>query len=264
MSMKWVARDLLCVMTLVYKFGIGVKNEAWITCSHVPGAVNLLADAASRKFNDRHEWKLNEDIFQELCKRFGVPSIDLFASRLNKQVPRFCSWLPDPEAEFFYAFSISWSQFELIYAFPPFALITRCLQKIRAEMARGWMIVPLWPSQPWMGVLIKMLIREPLLIPRRRNVLRQPSTLEEHPIMTHTRLLACLLSRNTCENVEYLRQAQTSSWPHGDPQPQSSIGHTLLGGYNFVICRDLGCPANAPAPENHGSIIFSFTKGLNV
>ena len=45
-------------------------------------------DAASRKFNI-HEWKFNEDIFKELCGKFGVPSIDLFASRLDKQVPSF-------------------------------------------------------------------------------------------------------------------------------------------------------------------------------
>ena len=105
-------------------------NDVWTTCSHVSSKVNLLADAASRKFNDKHEWKLNEDIFKELCEHFGVPSIDRFASRLNKQVPRFCSWKPDPEAEHFDVFSICWSQFELIYAFPPFALIARCLQKI--------------------------------------------------------------------------------------------------------------------------------------
>lgn len=85
------------------------ENNAWITCSHIPGKGNILADAASQKFNDRHEWKLNEDIFRELCGIFGTPSIDLFASRLNKQVPRFCSWQPDPDAEHSDAFSICWS-----------------------------------------------------------------------------------------------------------------------------------------------------------
>ena len=65
-------------------------NDVWNTCFLVSGKVNLLADAASRKFNDRHGWTLNEDIFKELCEEFGVPSIDLLASRLNKQVPCFC------------------------------------------------------------------------------------------------------------------------------------------------------------------------------
>ena len=76
-------------------------NDVWTICSHVPGKVNLLMDATSRKFNNRYEWKLNLDIFQELCEKFGVPSIDLFASRLHKQVPRFLSWKPDLEAEHF-------------------------------------------------------------------------------------------------------------------------------------------------------------------
>ncbi|XP_071518361.1 uncharacterized protein [Panulirus ornatus] len=83
-------------------------NDIWLTCSHVPGKVNLMADAASRTFNDRHEWKLNEELFRALSEVFGVPSIDLFASRLNAQVTRFCSWKPDLDAEHFDAFSICW------------------------------------------------------------------------------------------------------------------------------------------------------------
>lgn len=211
------------------------ENDAWITCSHVPGKVNGLADVASRKLNDRHEWKLDENIFKEICEIFGVPNIDLFASRLNKQVPRFCSWKPDPEAEHFDAFSICWSQFELIYISPPFALIARCLQKIRAERARGWMIVPMWPSQPWMGTLVTMLIKEPRLIRRGLNVLRQPSTSEEHPILNHTRLMACLLSGNSCDNEEFRRQVRTSSCHHGGQQRQSSTAHMSTGGYSLEI-----------------------------
>lgn len=228
-------KSVMCNAICLKIWDLCEKIEVWVTCSHVPGRVNLLADAASRKFNDRHEWKLSEAIFRELCEVFGVPNIDLFASRLNKQVPRFCSWRPDPEAEYFDAFSINWSQFELVYIFPPFALIARCLQKIRAERARGWMIVPVWPSQAWMGSLLTMLIKEPRLIPRGMNVLSQPSTAEEHPILKQTRLMACLLSGDNCENEEFLRQVRTSSWPRGGLPLQSSISRMLTGGYNFVI-----------------------------
>ena len=63
------------------------SSNAWITCSHIPGRVNTLADMASRLINDRHEWKLNECIFQQLCKLFGTPDIDLFASRLISKYP---------------------------------------------------------------------------------------------------------------------------------------------------------------------------------
>ncbi|XP_063862140.1 uncharacterized protein LOC135101777 [Scylla paramamosain] len=64
-----------------------LEHDSWVTCSHIPGKDNTLADVASRKINDRHEWKLDSHIFTTLCNVFGTPSIDLFASRLNKQVP---------------------------------------------------------------------------------------------------------------------------------------------------------------------------------
>ena len=93
-------------------------NDVWNARCHVSSKANLLADAAFHKFNDRHEWKLNEDIFKNLCEEFGVHSIDPFTSRLNKHVPRFCSWKPDLEADHFDAFSIRCSQFQLIMLSP--------------------------------------------------------------------------------------------------------------------------------------------------
>ncbi|KAK3890263.1 hypothetical protein Pcinc_005794 [Petrolisthes cinctipes] len=205
-----------------------VKNDAWVSASHIPGKDNTLADTASRQCNDRHEWKLNESMFRELCVTFGTPDIDLFASRLNKQIKRFCSWKPDPEAEHFDAFTINWAQFELIYMFPPFSLISRCLQKMRAEEARGWLVVPLWTTQPWMGTLLKMLVDEPRIIKRRKNVLRHPSTTEEHPIMRHTKLMACSLSGKTYENKAYLQRVRTSYWLHGDQERRNSIDHITI------------------------------------
>ncbi|XP_045139142.1 uncharacterized protein LOC123520690 [Portunus trituberculatus] len=65
-----------------------LEHKSWITCSHIPGKV---ADLAFCTSNDRHEWKFNPHIFTTLCNVFGTPSIDLFASRLNKQVTTFCS-----------------------------------------------------------------------------------------------------------------------------------------------------------------------------
>ena len=55
-------------------------------------------------------------------------TIDLFASRLNAQIPRYVSWRPEPQCVAVDAFSIQWGN-EVFYAFPPFALIPRVLQK---------------------------------------------------------------------------------------------------------------------------------------
>lgn len=211
------------------------EHSAWITCSHIPGKDNTIADRQSRTFNDRHEWKLNEKVFQLLCGVFGTPVIDLFASRLNKQIATFCSWHPDPEAGYSDAFSINWADFELSYIFPPFSLITRCLQKLRAEGARGWMIVPMWLSQPWMGTLLGMLVDHPRLIAMRRGVLTHPSSNAEHPVMHQTRLMGCLLSGNKSEHEEYLQRVRISSWPHGLQVQKSSTDRILEDGRNFVV-----------------------------
>ena len=212
-----------------------LEHKSWVTCTHIPGKDNTLADLASRKINDRHEWKLDPLIFASLCHVFGTPAIDLFASRLNKQINTFCSWQPDPEATFFNAFSLDWSQFDLAYLFPPFSLIARCLQKLRAERARGWMIVPLWPSQPWMGMLLHLLIDFPRLIQDRRDVITHPSTKAPHPIMSHTSLMACLLSGQTCRNVEFRRKLRTSSLLPGNLARRGNTAHMSRGGHCFVV-----------------------------
>ena len=78
----------------------------------------------SRKVDDQIEWMLSKSVFDKLTLKWGMPEIDLFASRLNKQVAAYCSYRPDPGASYVNAFSISWHEF---YAFinPPFSLLGR-------------------------------------------------------------------------------------------------------------------------------------------
>ena len=97
-----------------------VANDAWITCSHILGKENTMADVVSCIVNDRHEWKLNVHIFCQLHGVFGTPVVDLFALRLNKQIASFCSWKPDLEVGHFDAFSLNWARFELSYILPQF------------------------------------------------------------------------------------------------------------------------------------------------
>ena len=80
----------------------------WLTAAHCPGVDNVEANAASRQFSDQTEWTLSQDIFNVICDMFGTPNIDLFASRLNKKVKRYCALDPDPEAVFIDSFLLDW------------------------------------------------------------------------------------------------------------------------------------------------------------
>ena len=73
---------------------------------------------------------LEPKIFDYVIRQFSRPEIDTLASTLTKQIPVYATWLPDPESSFIDAFAINWSNI-FIYAFPPFSMIWRILQKIQ-------------------------------------------------------------------------------------------------------------------------------------
>ena len=75
-----------------------MQREIWVSASHVPGKSNILADKASRQFHDNTEWMLRQDLFLSITQLWGTPDIDLFAFRLNAQLPCYVSWKPDPGA----------------------------------------------------------------------------------------------------------------------------------------------------------------------
>jgi len=80
-------------------WGICIAYGVHISAAHIPGKHNVVADIASREFRDSAEWMLNPDVFRNICETLGTPDIDLFATRLNKQLPEYVSWLPDPGSQ---------------------------------------------------------------------------------------------------------------------------------------------------------------------
>lgn len=141
-----------------------VAREIWQRCEekgiyllpvHIPGKLNVQADYNSRVFDDEKEWELNPVLFERICKIFGVPEIDLFASMLNHKVDKYVSYQPDPYAWKVDAFSINWSQ-HYCYLFPPSNQVLRALTKIQNEKVKSLLVVPEWKHQPWFGTLRAM------------------------------------------------------------------------------------------------------------
>ena len=210
-----------------------IARSIWVSVAHLPGVQNVTADRKSRHFQDETEWMLNEDIFHTLCDEYN-PEIDLFASRLNAQLPRYVSWKPDPEAEAVDALSYNWGGIRF-YAFPPFCIIGKCLKKISEDSAEGMMIVPKWPTQPWFPQLLHMLTDDPVNLPRSKVLLTQPGTGDLHPLRDKLNLICCRLSGNPLKVQEYQQRLQTSSCLPGGSQPSDSIMDTLTDGSCFVV-----------------------------
>lgn len=174
-----------------------IANEIWISAAHIPGKENVVADYESRHFNLDAEWKLNRSSLQYALNQLQAsPVIDLFASRVNKQFCRFVSYRPDPEAEAVDAFSLSWRELNF-YAFPPFCIICRVLQKVRREQATGVIVVPDWSAQPWYPVLHRLLEGPPVKLRCSDRLLQLPSNPEAiHPLILKKRLnvIVCKIS----------------------------------------------------------------------
>jgi len=141
------------------------SQNCWISITHIPGIENVLADLRSRKFKDNLGWSLNRDIFAKICKAFGEPQVDLFASRLNHKIKKYVSWEPEPDNWRTDAFSFPWTNM-FVYCFPPFSLLPRVWAKVRREGARAIIVAPHWVAQPWFPML-ETACRRKLRFPRK-------------------------------------------------------------------------------------------------
>lgn len=212
------------------------ERGIWLSASHVPGKENLEADFESRNFNDDTEWMLDKHIFKNIVHELGNVKIDLFASRLNHQLSDYVSWRPDPEALYVDAFSFSWSETEC-YLFPPFSLIARCLRKIQEDEAEGTMVVPFWTTRSWFTLLLKMLIAQPLVIPKGETLLTLPGRCPPklHPLRHRLTMLACRISGKKWKHYKFLKELGTSCGLLGSRPLRDNIDLISRNGLSFVI-----------------------------
>ena len=168
------------------------ERKIHIFASYINTKENTEADAESRKLPPETEWQLAEWAFSEIVKQFGKPKIDLFASSLNAKCKHFISWKKDPESIGVDAFTFSWKNLDF-YAFPPFSLILRVLQKIIAEEAEGIVIVPYWPTQPWYPAFKALSKNSYITFEPDITLLSSPFS-SEHPLSRKLTLVAARLS----------------------------------------------------------------------
>lgn len=168
------------------------SKNIFLVASYISSQDNWKADYESRLLPTETEWSLSEYAFNKICRVFGLPEIDLFASNTNHKCPVYVSWLPDPNSAAIDAFTLSWEN-TFFYIFPPFNMLLRVIQKIIHDRAEGIVVVPWWPSQPWFPLFLKYKKGNHVIFSPNSKLLSCPSR-EEHPMAAHLTLAAAVLS----------------------------------------------------------------------
>ena len=211
-----------------------ISRSIWLSAVHIAGTTNVEADRKSRHFSDQHEWMLNPKYFQVIQNKYPMLDIDLFASRLNAQLPNYVSWQPDPGCSAVNAFSMSWHP-KMFYAFPPFSLISRCVQKILQDKATGLLITPLWPTQTWFPQLLQLLCDQPWVLKPSLSLVQHPTHKEPHPLHKTLRLMVCPVSGSLTKQQDFQQKLPRSSCPPGELVQRNSTTLTSKNGWNFVV-----------------------------
>ena len=178
--------------------------------------------------------------------------MDLFSSRLNRQLDKFVTWYSEQGSFKVNAFSFSWTNY-CPYIFPPFNLIPRVINKlVEDNVEQGILIAPLWMSQSWFPLLMSNMISFPVRLPRHVekkgkkkvqgvpqsqtaalprpqkeeedvDLLTLPHSGQAHPLARKKlTMLAVLLSGRECRCKEFQHQLLISSSHPGNGEPRNN------------------------------------------
>ena len=217
-----------------------LDRNIYISAGYLPGIENVEADFNSRHFSDSTEWMLKKDIFDRLCKHLVKPNIDLFASRLNKQLDTFVSWFAEPGAFKIDAFNMSWNEW-IPYIFPPFHLLGKVMNKIVSdEVDMALLVFPFWQTQSWFPLILNNIASFPVRLPRHKDLLMLAHNKERHPFQK-LKMCAVIVSGKPCRNRDLLKQAVTSFSTHGAKELRNSMNSHGDRGI-FGVCKDIIIP----------------------
>jgi len=185
--------ELMKLATSIWNWCL--KTGTRIKTTYVPSAFNP-ADAPSRQLTGQLEWSLSKPFFADLDHQWGRHTVDLFASDINHQLPRYMTWKPSANAVGLDALQHQWKPLGNVYCCPPWNLIPLVLQKIKQERLTATIVTPHWPSAVWFPTIKRMTVAAPMHIPRH-HVLpapgNAPDILSKNP---HWSLCAWRISGN--------------------------------------------------------------------
>ena len=172
------------IMTWCHYYQITLKAR------HIPGCLNVMVDLLSRSNQVQStKWSLQPQVFKQICHKWFMPHVDLFATRPNHRVPLYVSPVPDQNAWDIDALNINWSGLTA-YVYPSMALLHKVIQKIRQSSCLIIVIAPSWPEMPWIWDLVQLSTEIPLQLPVSRILLKQSHNYVFHSNPQHLNLQA--------------------------------------------------------------------------
>lgn len=138
--------ELRVLHHLLQRLGISIEAQ------YIPTAVNRYADRLSR-LSTLDDWTINQTAIQDLLRKME-PTVDWFADAQNSLCSRFTSEFASPGSLGIDALSHHWGH-EASFWNPPLKLLSLVVEKIFVEKARGLLVTPWWPAQPWCGRLLR-------------------------------------------------------------------------------------------------------------
>ena len=128
-------------------------NNIEIDMEWIPRALNERADYLS-KIVDLDDWTVTDHYFQLVQSRWGLCTIDCFASCQNFKIKRFYSKYFNPDSLGVDSFSFDWSG-EFCWLAPPIKLIPRVIKHVCMSGCRAILTAPFWPSAVYSPFLIR-------------------------------------------------------------------------------------------------------------
>lgn len=109
-------------------------------------------------------------ICHRLIRYLGPCPVNLFATKLNTQLPQYISWHLVP-----FSMAVDALSCRAMLSLPS----PRYRQK---EQQTILLVVPVWPTQGWYLLLLELLVDLPILLPMHEDLLRDPFD-RPHPLL---------------------------------------------------------------------------------
>jgi len=167
----------------------------------IPTEENLQADAASR-FQPVPDWHLDPNVVRQMVSLWGTPQIDLFASRLSTQFPRFMSWRAADQPEAVDALSMAWD-FDLAFLFPPIPLLMRVVRKLEVSRGVFLLVTPFWEVQTWFASLLALPVLEVRRLPYHDSLVVDLVMGEPPPSLARLCLVVWMICGGFGESTPY-------------------------------------------------------------